>query len=183
FVGNVMIDTLLHSLPMARATGFRERMVAGDDTIVVTLHRPSNVDEPARLTSIAHALRQLAENRTVIFPVHPRTQQRLRDAGADLGRVRILDPISYFAMLDLVQGAYAVVTGSGGLQEETTALGVPCFTVRANTERPVTITEGTNELVPDPDHLVARVASLETAPRTGRVPEGWDGHASTRIVN
>jgi UDP-N-acetylglucosamine 2-epimerase (non-hydrolysing) len=178
-----MIDTLLHSLPMSRATGFRERMGAGDDTIVVTLHRPSNVDDPARLARIAHALRQLAENHTVIFPVHPRTQQRLRDAGADLGRVRVLDPISYFAMLDLVRGAYAVVTDSGGLQEETTALGVPCFTVRANTERPVTITEGTNELVPDPDTLVARVASLEAAPRRGRVPEGWDGHASSRIVN
>ena len=183
FVGNVMIDTLLHSLPMARATGFRERMAAGDDTIVVTLHRPSNVDEAPRLKRIAHALRELAENRTVIFPVHPRTQQRLREAGADLGRVRVLEPISYFAMLDLVQGAYAVVTDSGGLQEETTALGVPCFTVRANTERPVTITEGTNELVPDPDALVARVASLDAAPRTGRVPEGWDGHASTRIIN
>jgi UDP-N-acetylglucosamine 2-epimerase (non-hydrolysing) len=81
-----------------------------------------------------------------------------------------------------VQGAYAVVTDSGGLQEETTALGVPCFTVRANTERPVTITEGTNELVPDPDALVARVESLRVEKRVGRVPEGWDGHASRRIV-
>ena len=118
----------------------------------------------------------------MLFPVLPRTQQRLRETGADLGRVQVLEPISYFAMLDLVQGAYAVVTDSGGLQEETTALGVPCFTVRANTERPVTITEGTNELVPDPDQLVARVESLRAQKRVGRVPEGWDGQASRRIV-
>ena len=118
----------------------------------------------------------------MVFPVHPRTRQRLRDSGADLGNVQVMDPIGYFAMLDLVQGAYAVVTDSGGLQEETTALGVPCFTVRANTERPVTITEGTNELVPDPDALVARVGSLREHRREGRVPEGWDGRASTRIV-
>ena len=183
FVGNVMIDTLLHSLPTARATGFRDRIGAGPESIVVTLHRPSNVDEPARLTRIANALRQLADRHTVLFPVHPRTQQRLRDTGADLGSVQVLEPISYFAMLDLVQGAYAVVTDSGGLQEETTALGVPCFTVRANTERPVTITEGTNELVPDPDTLVARVEALRVEKRVGRVPEGWDGQASRRIID
>jgi len=109
FVGNVMIDTLLHSLPAARATGFRDRIGAGAESIVVTLHRPSNVDEPARLTRIANALRQLADRHTVLFPVHPRTRQRLRDTGADLGRVQVLEPISYFAMLDLVQGAYAGV--------------------------------------------------------------------------
>ena len=182
FVGNVMIDTLLHSLPAARATGFREQVGAGDDAIVVTLHRPSNVDVPERLTQIAEALRLLAERHAVIFPVHPRTRQRIADTGVSLGNVRVMDPISYFAMLDLVQGAHAVVTDSGGLQEETTALGVPCFTVRENTERPVTITEGTNELVPDPGQLVARVTALEHAPRTGRVPEGWDGRAASRIV-
>ena len=182
FVGNVMIDTLLHSLPTARASGFRDRIGAEGEHDRRHPAPSVNVDDPARLTRIATALRQLADRHTVVFPVHPRTRQRLADAGADLGGVRVLDPIGYFAMLDLVQGAYAVVTDSGGLQEETTALGVPCFTLRANTERPVTITEGTNELVPDPDHLVSRVESLRVERRGGRVPEGWDGQASKRIV-
>ena len=94
----------------------------------------------------------------------------------------MLDPIGYLPMLDLVQSAYAVVTDSGGLQEETTALGVPCFTLRANTERPVTITEGTNELVPDPAQLLEAMATAEQTPRRGRIPDGWDGRAAERIV-
>lgn len=182
FVGNVMIDTLLHSLPAARTSGFREALGADDDTIVVTLHRPSNVDEPDRLAAVGRALRQLAEEHSVVFPVHPRTRQRLAQLGIELAPVRLIDPIGYLAMLDLVQGAYAVVTDSGGLQEETTALGVPCFTLRANTERPVTISEGTNELVPDPSALLGRVRSLRDKRPNGRVPEGWDGEAATRIV-
>ena len=182
FVGNVMIDTLFHALPAARASGSRGALGVGDDAIVVTLHRPSNVDEPARLEAIAGALRDLAEEQPVIFPVHPRTRQRMEATGVNLGRVRLLEPIGYFAMLDLVQGAFAVVTDSGGLQEETTALGVPCFTVRENTERPVTITEGTNVLVPDPHALASRVRAARDARPAGRIPEGWDGSAAVRIV-
>ena len=182
FVGNVMIDTLRRALPAAGACGFRAEMGLGDDAIIVTLHRPNNVDDPARLSRIASALRALAERRPVVFPAHPRTRQRLEAAAIDLGRVRLLDPIGYLPMLDLVSRAYAVVTDSGGLQEETTALGIPCFTLRANTERPVTIIEGTNVLVPDPSTLVAEVASLEHTPREGRIPEGWDGKAAERIV-
>jgi UDP-N-acetylglucosamine 2-epimerase (non-hydrolysing) len=182
FVGNVMIDTLFHALPAARASGSRAALGVGDDAIVVTLHRPSNVDEPARLAAIAGALRDLAEEQPVIFPVHPRTRQRLEAARVNLGRVQLLEPIGYLAMLDLVQGAFAVVTDSGGLQEETTALGVPCFTVRENTERPVTITEGTNVLVPDPHALPSRVRAARGARPTGRIPEGWDGAAAVRIV-
>jgi len=117
----------------------------------------------------------------VIFPAHPRTQQRLRDAGIDLGAVRLLEPVAYTEMLDLVQGAHVVVTDSGGLQEETTALGVPCLTVRENTERPVTITEGTNRLVPDPAALAAAVRSVRRPDATRR-PEGWDGKAGERIA-
>jgi UDP-N-acetylglucosamine 2-epimerase (non-hydrolysing) len=182
FVGNVMIDTLRHALPEARASGFRARLGVGDDAVVVTLHRPSNVDDPIRLTRVIAALRDVAEERPVLFPVHPRTRQRLTDSGLTPGRVRLMDPVGYLAMLDLVSSAYAVVTDSGGLQEETTALGVPCFTLRPNTERPVTITEGTNTLVPDPDGLVAHIAALRTTRPTGRVPEGWDGAAATRII-
>jgi UDP-N-acetylglucosamine 2-epimerase (non-hydrolysing) len=182
FVGNVMIDTLLRALPAARGSGFRASLGLRDDPIVVTLHRPSNVDDVGRLRAVASTLRSLAESRPVVFPVHPRTRQRLESAGISVGGVQLLDPIGYLAMLDLVQSAHAVVTDSGGLQEETTALGVPCFTLRPNTERPITVTEGTNTLVPEPRDLAAHLEAL-TDGRTGaRVPEGWDGRAAERIV-
>ena len=182
FVGNVMIDTLLRALPSARATGFRASLGLTDAPIVVTLHRPSNVDDPARLAAVASALAALAETRPVVFPVHPRTRQRLDGSGIGVGRVQLLDPIGYLSMLDLVQGAHAVVTDSGGLQEETTALGVPCFTLRPNTERPITVTEGTNTLVPDPHDLAGRLANVGNGRHEARVPEGWDGRAAERIV-
>jgi UDP-N-acetylglucosamine 2-epimerase (non-hydrolysing) len=181
FVGNVMIDTLCHSLERARATHFRESLGVGRDAVVVTLHRPSNVDEPVRLRAIASALAIIAERRPVVFTVHPRTAARIASMGIDLGKVRQLAPIRYMEMLDLVEGAYAVVTDSGGLQEETTALGVPCLTVRENTERPVTITEGTNKLVPDPRALPDAVEHIER-PSSPRRPEGWDGHAGDRVI-
>lgn len=182
FVGNVMIDTLLYSLQAARKTAYRQSLGVGDRAVAVTLHRPSNVDDPARMRVIARALREIASERPVIFPVHPRTAQRLRDDAISFGDVRLVAPLRYMEMLDLVDGAFAVVTDSGGLQEETTALGVPCFTVRPNTERPVTITEGTNQLVLDPSELPMLV---RTATRNGnaRRPEGWDGHAAERIVD
>ena len=182
FVGNVMVDTLLYALEAARARGFRRTLgVAHGEAIAVTLHRPSNVDSPERLRDIVVALRDLARERPVIFPAHPRTRARLDAIGADLGAVRLLDPVSYLDMLDLVDGAFAVVTDSGGLQEETTALGVPCVTVRENTERPVTITEGTNVLVPDPRRIADVVRTL-ARPADPRRPEGWDGRAGERVV-
>jgi UDP-N-acetylglucosamine 2-epimerase (non-hydrolysing) len=181
FVGNVMIDTLCYSLQAARKTGFRQLLGVGNEAVAVTLHRPSNVDDPARMAVIAGALREIARERPVVFPVHPRTAQRLRDNAISFDGVRLLEPLRYMEMLDLVDGAFAVITDSGGLQEETTALGVPCFTVRPNTERPITISEGTNQLVPDPARLpeLLRAASRSSTPKR---PEGWDGHASERIV-
>ena len=181
FVGNVMIDTLCHSLEEARKTGFRDSLGVGRDAVVVTLHRPSNVDEPGRLAAIAGALREIAAHRPVIFAVHPRTTQRLNAAGISLGNVRMLPPVRYIEMLDLVDGAFAVVTDSGGLQEETTALGIPCFTGRENTERPVTITEGTNRLVPNPEDLPGAVRAAER-PAHPKRPEGWDGRAGERVI-
>ncbi len=181
FVGNVMIDTLFHTLPAARRTGFRERMAVGESPVVVTLHRPSNVDPVERLGLIVKALREVAEDRAVVFPMHPRTAQRVADAGLDLGRVRVLAPVGYLEMVDLVAGAGVVITDSGGLQEETTALGIPCLTVRENTERPITIVEGTNRLVPDPRALVDAVAAARRPAVLPR-PEGWDGRAGERIV-
>jgi UDP-N-acetylglucosamine 2-epimerase (non-hydrolysing) len=182
FVGNVMIDSLFFALEAARQTRFRESLgLVPGQAIAVTLHRPSNVDEPRRLAAIAAALREIAEEMPVVFPVHPRTAERLSAAGETLGKVRVLPPVRYVEMLDLVADARAVVTDSGGLQEETTALGVPCLTVRENTERPVTITEGTNRLVPDPARLVDAIRQVRLDGHRDR-PEGWDGRASERIV-
>ena len=181
FVGNVMIDSLFHALPRARRSGFRKRMGINGRAVVVTLHRPSNVDDAERLGAIASALREIAEEHDVVFPAHPRTRQRLEEGGHNLGKVRLFDPVGYTQMLDLVDCAHVVITDSGGLQEETTALGVPCLTVRENTERPITITEGTNRLVPDPGELVGAIRGLEREAKP-RCPEGWDGKAGERVV-
>jgi UDP-N-acetylglucosamine 2-epimerase (non-hydrolysing) len=181
FIGNVMVDTLLHSLPAARRSKFAERVGAGPSAIVVTLHRPNNVDHPARLAAIAAALREIAVDRPVIFPAHPRTAARLAAAGLDLGRVRLLPPAGYLDMINLISGAHAVITDSGGIQEETTVLGVPCLTLRENTERPITVSEGTNQLVPDPTCLASIVRELRR-PGERPQPEGWDGRAGERAV-
>ena len=182
FVGNVMIDSLLYALPAARATRFRHQLGVDGRAVVVTLHRPSNVDNPDRLRALVASLREIAIERPVIFPIHPRTRQRIADAHLDFGGVTALQPVTYLQMLDLVFGAHAVITDSGGLQEETTALGIPCLTVRENTERPITITEGTNRLAPNPLELPALVRSCGRA-HMPRRPEGWDGHAGERIVD
>jgi UDP-N-acetylglucosamine 2-epimerase (non-hydrolysing) len=181
FVGNVMIDSLFFALPAARATGFRESIGVNGSAVVVTLHRPSNVDDPVRIRTLAAVLSEIAKDREVVFPAHPRTRRRLEDAGLKIDRVQMLEPVGYLQMLDLVEHAFAVVTDSGGLQEETTALGIPCLTVRPNTERPITITEGTNRLVPNPEDLVALLREV-VRPATPPRPEGWDGRAGERII-
>lgn len=182
FVGNVMIDSLHHALTHAAERGYARQLGANGDHVVVTLHRPSNVDDPTRLTLLAAALRTVAEERPVFFPMHPRTRDRVTALSLDLGKVCVLDPIGYFDMVDLQRGAFAAITDSGGVQEETTALAVPCFTVRDNTERPVTITHGTNQLVTEIDKLPALVRSAQR-PATERRPDGWDGHAADRVVD
>jgi UDP-N-acetylglucosamine 2-epimerase (non-hydrolysing) len=181
FVGNVMIDSLFYALPAARATGFRNSIGVNGSAVVVTLHRPSNVDDPERIAVLAKVLSQIALSREVVFPAHPRTQRRLEAAGLKIDRVRMLEPVGYLEMLDLVEHAFAVVTDSGGLQEETTALGVPCLTIRPNTERPITITEGTNRLVADPANIIAELAKVSRPAVTPR-PEGWDGRAGERVI-
>jgi|SRR5689334_4666140 UDP-N-acetylglucosamine 2-epimerase (non-hydrolysing) len=182
FVGNVMIDSLFFALPAARETGFRQRIGVNGSAVIVTLHRPSNVDDPQRMASIARALSAIALEHEVVFPVHPRTKQRLMDAGLEIDRVRTLEPVGYLEMVDLMEHAFAVVTDSGGLQEETTALGVPCLTLRPNTERPITITEGTNRLVPEPENLLAALQRVNKPAKSPR-PEGWDGHAGERVID
>ena len=181
FVGNVMIDSLMYVLSSARKSGARAAHGVTDTSVIVTLHRPSNVDDPERLRDIMAGLAEVAEDRAVIFPVHPRTRQRLEQYGIAATGVRTVDPIGYPEMVDLIDGAGAVVTDSGGVQEETTALGVPCFTLRENTERPITITEGTNQLVSDPGELRQLIARAKRLPGH-RPPEGWDGKAGERVV-
>ena len=187
FVGNVMIDTLVRLRPLAGPAAARLKGLPDlGRYALVTLHRPNNVDDPAALAELCTSLRRLGERLPVIFPVHPRTRQRLEAAGLDPSRdgVTLLEPLGYLEFVGLMERARVAVTDSGGVQEETTILGVPCLTVRPNTERPVTITEGTNRLVDShPDALLAAVDEVLAAPRpTGRVPEGWDGHAAERIA-
>jgi UDP-N-acetylglucosamine 2-epimerase (non-hydrolysing) len=183
FVGNVMVDSLLFALPKARALAYREGLgLRPRGYALVTLHRPSNVDVPERLDRIAQALGAIARELPVVFPMHPRTESRLTAAQrAWLDGVTLLTPISYHAMVDLTADARVAITDSGGVQEETTALGIPCLTLRDNTERPITLTEGTNRLVTDVGAL--RQLALELAPGgDAKRPEGWDGRAGERIA-
>lgn len=178
FVGNVMIDSLLDALPRARALSLR----TDPGHVLVTLHRPSNVDDRSRLSSLVGALREIAAERPVVFPVHPRTRDRLAQWDIDLGSIGAVEPVGYLEMVALVDASHAVVTDSGGVQEETTALGVPCFTVRDTTERPITVTSGTNRLVHDPGMLPGLVRDA-TRPRVVPIIEGWDGSAGERVVD
>jgi UDP-N-acetylglucosamine 2-epimerase (non-hydrolysing) len=191
FVGNVMIDTLLHQLPRARELDLPGSLgLRREGYVVSTLHRPSNVDDESALRAVLAALSQVAEELPVVLPLHPRTRQKAERFGLEalLGRLRVLEPLGYREMLSLTDGAAAVLTDSGGLQEETTVLGVPCVTLREQTERPVTITEGTNRLVRWPLTSEGVREGFDEALSRGRVepgsrsPDGWDGHAGDRIV-
>ena len=180
FVGNVMIDTLLKHRAKAEAL----RVYKPKQYALVTLHRPSNVDDPNVLRPILEALEEISRSIPVIFPIHPRTAKRVSEFGLSLNGIRTIDPLGYLEFLNLESTATIVLSDSGGLQEETTILGVPCLTLRHNTERPVTITHGTNIMVgPDKARILdafRRVMSGEWKP--GGPPELWDGHAAERIV-
>jgi UDP-N-acetylglucosamine 2-epimerase (non-hydrolysing) len=173
YVGNTMIDTLLASLDAARAPDLD---LDARDYLLVTLHRPNLVDDRAALAETVAALDEIAASLPVIFPVHPRTKKNLGDPG----RVVLTDPLPYLRFLSLEARAAAVVTDSGGIQEETTVLGVPCFTLRDNTERPETL-EGTNRLIRR-DQL-RDVPRLLEEPTPGHIPELWDGHAGERAAH
>lgn len=189
-VGNVMVDTLLHLRAKARALRMPEKFqVRAGEYAFVTLHRPSNVDDPRLLAELLGALGDLGRRMPVVFAVHPRTRQRMAEFGvaAPNHGVRLTEPLGYLEAISLVEQAALVLTDSGGLQEETTVLGVPCLTARANTERPVTISEGTNRLVASDRGVIREaVAAILEARQAGAFkptrPEGWDGHAAERIV-
>jgi UDP-N-acetylglucosamine 2-epimerase (non-hydrolysing) len=181
-VGNVMIDTLIRLLPVA-AEMHQDGVPA--QYALVTLHRPSNVDDPQMLRQILTAMLDVSRDLPVIFPVHPRTRQRISQLGLQTNGIRIQDPVSYLEFLSLQRRATVVLTDSGGVQEETTYLGIPCLTIRPNTERPVTVDVGTNVLIgTDMQKLRTELANvLSGSSKKGRVPPLWDGRASERIAN
>jgi UDP-N-acetylglucosamine 2-epimerase (non-hydrolysing) len=191
FVGNVMIDSLRAALPRARESRVHAQLGVGKGAYALaTLHRPSNVDEPESLARVLGALAEVAARLPVVFPIHPRTRARLsadaklRDRADSARGLQLVDPLGYLDFLALVADARFVLTDSGGIQEETTALGVPCLTLRENTERPVTVEVGTNTLVgTDPAQIVPQaIAIVEGRGKKGRIPELWDGRAAERIA-
>lgn len=184
-VGNPMIDTLLANLDRFDADGARSAHGLAGDYVVATLHRPANVDDPADAAELVKAVHAVADLAEVVLPLHPRGRARLEAAGLFTHqRLKVVEPLGYVEFLGLVRGASAVVTDSGGVQEETTVLGVPCLTLRPNTERPVTITHGTNRLVTRTDlPSVAEQVLAAGRAATLPVPPLWDGHAGERIAH
>jgi UDP-N-acetylglucosamine 2-epimerase (non-hydrolysing) len=193
FVGNVMIDTLLHHKAMAEklTTGSDMGLEAGNYA-VLTLHRPSNVDDKEILNGIFEALAEIGEQLPIVFPIHPRTRKTMEAFGlshylepSENGKgIIVTEPLGYLEFLHLNMNARLVLTDSGGLQEETTVLGVPCITLRHNTERPITIEQGTNVLIGNDKYRILSAANdvLKGRAVTGRVPDKWDGKTSERLV-
>ena len=190
-VGNVMIDTLRENLSAARSLPVLEQYgLKAEQYATVTLHRPSNVDDPQALSRLIDVLMVTSRRLPIIFPVHPRTRKKLESAGlvtklTDTAGVHLTEPLGYLPMLSLNAQAKLAITDSGGLQEETTALGIPCLTMRANTERPVTVTEGTSTLIGNNAGLLRETIEsvLNGTYKRGACPQLWDGHASDRIAS
>jgi len=199
FVGNVMVDALLNQKEKAKESKILQVLGLRADYALLTLHRPENVDDRGTMSRILDALAQVGEHIKIVFPIHPRTRKRLTEFGLlnglsgyqpaafrspDQGLL-LIDPVGYTDFLRLMEEARLVLTDSGGVQEETTFLGIPCLTLRRNTERPITITQGTNVLVgTDPERIVNEsLKILRGEGKTGSVPRLWDGKAARRIIN
>ena len=191
FVGNVMIDSLFYNLEKAKQLKARENFALNDkDYAILTLHRPSNVDEKEVFSRLLDALIAVGERLPIIFPVHPRTRANIEKFGfterVANSNIRLIEPLGYLDFMNLYSQARLVLTDSGGLQEETTALGIPCLTLRENTERPITIELGTNKLVGTNTEKIKQAAFeiLENPSKTGaKIPPLWDGHAAERICD
>ena len=185
FVGNVMIDTLLANLDRLRKPSFFDEMGLTDKSyLVLTMHRPANVDESSKLKRTMYEILDNVRGLPVIFPIHPRTARIFKDLGIEASNLHIVEPLGYLEFNYLVKHCKAVVTDSGGITEETTVMGVPCLTLRDNTERPETCTVGTNELIgTNPDAIKPALDILFAGKwKKGAIPELWDGHAAERIV-
>lgn len=191
-VGNVMIDSLLAHRARAEQSGILRDLglETTDGTIVpydvVTLHRAETVDDRGSLSGVMEALVKIARSRRVVFPIHPRTRQRIGSYGLDSGGLQMIDPLGYLEFMKLMSHAGVVLTDSGGIQEESTILRVPCVTIRDSTERPVTVTNGTNMLAGTSPKAILRCHQAQSRPRRGHargVPPLWDGHAATRIAS
>lgn len=191
FVGNVMIDTLYKYLPRARQSEILERLGLEPETYaVITLHRPSNVDDKKTFQGILEAIATICAETKCVFPIHPRTRERITHFKLDkkvesLTNLRLIEPLGYLNFLQLYSNARMVLTDSGGVQEETTALGIPCLTLRENTERPVTVKQGTNRIIGTKRKRIEQeaLAVLANAQREPRKLELWDGKAAERIVD
>jgi len=182
-VGNPMIDTLVANLDKFDDAAARAAYGLDGPYVVATLHRPANVDSPVIAAELVKALHAVAAELDVIFPLHPRGRATLTAAGLlDSPRVKVVEPLGYIEFMSLVRGAAAIVTDSGGVQEETTLLRVPCLTLRPNTERPITITSGSNQLVTRDALASAVLAAVAMGPYAGELPPLWDGHAGPRIA-
>jgi UDP-N-acetylglucosamine 2-epimerase (non-hydrolysing) len=186
FVGNTMIDTLLSNLDKLQKPGIaNEYSLGAGNYFVMTLHRPANVDEQKKLKELIEHIAKGAGEKKIIFPVHPRTRKILDELGIQFDNLIYSEPLGYLEFIYLVKHAFAVITDSGGITEETTVLGVPCLTLRDNTERPETVTLGTNELIgTNPEAVKPALHKLNNGNwKKGKIPEKWDGKASERIVS
>jgi UDP-N-acetylglucosamine 2-epimerase (non-hydrolysing) len=188
FVGNLMIDSLLRHRDAALASGIQQRLGTPAEYGVVTLHRAANVDDPAQLAELFSTLEEIARRLPLYFPVHPRTRARMQTSGVAVPeRVHLLDPLGYIDFLGLVAASSVVLTDSGGIQEETTVLQIPCLTLRDNTERPATVDEGTNMLAGTQRASIlkawTKLSALGLGKRPGRIPRGWDGKAAERSLD
>lgn len=184
FVGNLMIDSLHQRLRAAGESDILGRLsIARQSYGLLTLHRPSNVDDGNHLQELLAAVGEISATVPLIFPVHPRTRTQLNRFPASTGNIRLIDPLGYIDFLALMANSSVVLTDSGGIQEETTALAIPCLTLRDNTERPVTIEQGTNILAGTRRHtILAAWNEMRTRPRTGRIPPLWDGATGERCI-